>query len=100
MFTFVLTKLILSCFTKSPWFFALAALALAANSQISWAAESLRFGFSGATATQLAGAIAVEQKLFALHGVNVEFTQSAGTTMIPPGACPPPRGPRRARGDG
>ena len=39
-------------------------------------------GFSGATATQLAGSIAVEQKLFDLYGVNVEFTQSAGTTMI------------------
>jgi ABC-type nitrate/sulfonate/bicarbonate transport system substrate-binding protein len=47
-----------------------------------WGAESLRFGFSGATATQLAGSIAVEQKLFELYGVNVEFTQSAGTTMI------------------
>jgi len=79
---FVLTKLILSCFAKSPFFFVLAGVALAANSQILCAAESLRFGFSGATATQLAGSIAVEQKLFALHGVNVEFTQSAGTTMI------------------
>ena len=47
-----------------------------------WSAESLRLGFSGATATQLAGAIAVEQKLFDLYGVNVEFIQSAGTTMI------------------
>jgi len=45
-------------------------------------AETLRLGFSGATATQLAGAIAVEQKLFDIYGVNVEFTQSAGTTMI------------------
>ncbi len=47
-----------------------------------WGAESVRFGFSGATATQLAGSIAVEQKLFELYGVKVEFTQSAGTTMI------------------
>ena len=47
-----------------------------------WSAESLRLGFSGATATQLAGSIAVEQKLFDLYGVNVEFIQSAGTTMI------------------
>ena len=47
-----------------------------------WSAESLRFGFSGATATQLAGAIAMEQKLFERYGVRVEFTQSAGTTMI------------------
>ena len=82
MFAFVPRKLISSCFAKSPSFFVLAGLALAANSQILWAAESLRFGFSGATATQLAGSIAIEQKLFALYGVNVDFTQSAGTTMI------------------
>jgi ABC-type nitrate/sulfonate/bicarbonate transport system substrate-binding protein len=55
---------------------------LAYNCAIVWGAESLRLGFSGATATQLAGALAVEQKLFELYGVNVEFTQSAGTTMI------------------
>ena len=47
-----------------------------------WGAETLQFGFSGATATQLAGSLAVEHKLFDLYGVNVEFTQSAGTTMI------------------
>ena len=46
------------------------------------AAESLRLGYSGATATQLAGTLAVEQKLFELYGVNVELIQSAGTTMI------------------
>ncbi len=45
-------------------------------------AESLRLGFSGATATQLAGALALEHKLFELYGVNVEFVQSAGSTMI------------------
>ena len=39
-------------------------------------------GFSGATATQLAGYLAVDQKLFDIYGVNVELTQSAGTTMI------------------
>lgn len=46
------------------------------------AAEVLRLGFSGASATQLAGYLAVEQKLFDIYGVNVELTQSAGTTMI------------------
>jgi len=46
------------------------------------AAETLRLGFSGATPTQLAGALAVEQKLFELYGVNVELNQSAGLTMI------------------
>lgn len=55
---------------------------LAHNGAIVWGAESLRLGFSGATATQLAGSLAVEQKLFDLYGVNVELTQSAGTTMI------------------
>lgn len=58
------------------------AFALWHTSAIVWGAESLRFGFSGATATQLAGAMAVEQKLFEHYGANVEFTQSAGTTMI------------------
>ena len=47
-----------------------------------WGAESLRLGFSGASATQLAGYLAVDQKLFDLYGVNVELTQSAGITMI------------------
>lgn len=46
------------------------------------AAAPLRLGFSGATATQLAGTLAIEQKLFDIYGVNVEFVQSAGTTMI------------------
>jgi ABC-type nitrate/sulfonate/bicarbonate transport system substrate-binding protein len=55
---------------------------LAYNCVIVWGAESLRLGFSGATATQLAGSLAVEQKLFDLYGVNVELMQSAGTTMI------------------
>lgn len=59
-----------------------AVFALSHTSAMVWAAESLRFGFSGATATQLAGAIAVEQKLFERYGAHVEFTQSAGTTMI------------------
>jgi ABC-type nitrate/sulfonate/bicarbonate transport system substrate-binding protein len=61
---------------------ALAACIVAAGIATLCHAETLRLGFSGATATQLAGAIAVEQKLFELYGVNVEFTQSAGTTMI------------------
>jgi ABC-type nitrate/sulfonate/bicarbonate transport system substrate-binding protein len=71
-----------SVFTKSPAILALAAFMLAHNGGIVWGAESLRLGFSGASATQLAGTIAVEQKLFDLYGVNVEFIQSAGTTMI------------------
>jgi NitT/TauT family transport system substrate-binding protein len=62
--------------------FALVAFMLTHNCVIVWAAESLRLGFSGATATQLAGYLAVEQKLFDIYGVNVELTQSAGTTMI------------------
>lgn len=45
-------------------------------------AETLRLGFSGATANQLAGALAVEQNLFELYGVKVELNQSAGLTMI------------------
>jgi ABC-type nitrate/sulfonate/bicarbonate transport system substrate-binding protein len=61
-------------------------LALAAfmlhNCAIVWGAESLRLGFSGASANQLAGYLAVDQKLFDIYGVNVELTQSAGTTMI------------------
>lgn len=60
----------------------LVAFTLAHNGTIVSAAESLRLGYSGATATQLAGTLAVEQKLFELYGVNVEFVQSAGTTMI------------------
>ena len=55
---------------------------LAHNCVIVWGAESLRLGFSGASATQLAGYLAVDQKLFDIYGVNVELTQSAGTTMI------------------
>src|SRR6185437_6426374 len=68
--------------TKSVRVLALAICVLANCRAIVWSAESLRFGFSGATATQLAGALAVEQKLFERYGTNVEFTQSAGTTMI------------------
>ena len=62
--------------------FALGAFIIAHNCTIVWGAESLRLGFSGASATQLAGYLAVEQKLFDIYGVNVELTQSAGTTMI------------------
>jgi len=67
---------------KSRAIIALAAVILAHGGAIVWGAESLRLGFSGATATQLAGTIAVEQKLFELYGGNVEFIGSAGTTMI------------------
>ena len=68
--------------TKAYRLLAFAAVIFAHNGAALWGAESLRLGFSGATATQLAGSIAVEQKLFELYGVNVEFIQSAGTTMI------------------
>jgi ABC-type nitrate/sulfonate/bicarbonate transport system substrate-binding protein len=69
-------------FAKSAALLTLAAFMLAHNCALVWGAETLRFGFSGATATQLAGSLAVEHKLFEIYGVNVEFTQSAGTTMI------------------
>ena len=69
-------------FANAPAFLVLAASMLVHDCRIVWSAETLRFGFSGATATQLAGSIAVEQKLFDRYGVTVEFTQSAGTTMI------------------
>jgi ABC-type nitrate/sulfonate/bicarbonate transport system substrate-binding protein len=78
----MLSKNIFICFAKSPVLLTLAVFVLAHNCAIVWGAESLRLGFSGATATQLAGSIAVEQRLFDLYGVNVELTQSAGTTMI------------------
>lgn len=60
----------------------LAALAVIAVFASAAAAETLRLGYSGATASQLAGALAVEQKLFDLYGVSVELNQSAGLTMI------------------
>jgi ABC-type nitrate/sulfonate/bicarbonate transport system substrate-binding protein len=75
-------KSIFSFYTKSSTVLALALFMLAHNCVIAWGAESLRLGFSGASATQLAGYLAVEQKLFDFYGVNVELTQSAGTTMI------------------
>src|SRR5262249_59844251 len=78
----MVSKNIFICFAKSPVLVALAAFVFAYNCAIVWGAESLRLGFSGATATQLAGSIAVEQKLFDLYGVDVQLTQSAGTTMI------------------
>jgi ABC-type nitrate/sulfonate/bicarbonate transport system substrate-binding protein len=72
-------------FSSLAHWFALLALTLTMlvhSGVMVWAAESLRLGFSGATATQLAGSLAVEHKLFELYGANVEFIQSAGTTMI------------------
>jgi ABC-type nitrate/sulfonate/bicarbonate transport system substrate-binding protein len=78
----MLAKNIFSVFAKPAALFALVAFVLAHNCAIVWGAESLRLGFSGATSTQLAGYLAVEHKLFDIYGVNVEFTQSAGTTMI------------------
>src|SRR5262245_62824615 len=78
----MVSKNLFICFAKSPVLLTLAVFVFAYNCAIVWGAESLRLGFSGATATQLAGSIAVEQKLFDLYGVNVELTQSAGTTMV------------------
>src|SRR5215471_925676 len=78
----MVSKNIFIYFAKFPVLLTLAVFVFAYNCAIVWGAETLRLGFSGATATQLAGSIAVEQKLFDLYGVTVEFTQSAGTTMI------------------
>jgi NMT1/THI5 like protein len=61
---------------------AFALLALALFIARAAEAEVLRLGYSGATPTQLAGALAVEQKLFEHYGVSVELNQSAGLTMI------------------
>jgi NitT/TauT family transport system substrate-binding protein len=72
----------ISPFAKSAALFALVAFMLVHGCVSLWGAESLRLGFSGASATQLAGYLAIDQKLFELYGVNVELTQSAGTTMI------------------
>src|SRR5258707_8361384 len=69
-------------FAKSFAFLTLAAFMLAHTCAMVWGAETLQFGFSGATATQLAGSLAVAHKLFLIYGVNVEFTQSAGTVLI------------------
>ena len=78
----MLSKKIFSFLAKSSALLAFAAFMLTHNGTIVWGAESLRLGFSGASATQLAGYLAVDQKLFDIYGVNVELTQSAGTTMI------------------
>ena len=78
----MVAKNIFCFFAKPSALLALAAVMLAHSCVSVWGAESLRLGFSGASATQLAGYLAVDQKLFDLYGVNVELTQSAGTTMI------------------
>ena len=78
----MLAKTVFSSFTTSSTLLVFAASMLTHNCRIVWGAESLRLGFSGASATQLAGYLAVDQKLFDIYGVNVELTQSAGTTMI------------------
>ncbi len=72
----------LSFFMKSLAVLALTASIFTHSFVIAGAAESLRLGFSGASATQLAGYLAVDQKLFDIYGLNVELIQSAGTTMI------------------
>jgi ABC-type nitrate/sulfonate/bicarbonate transport system substrate-binding protein len=68
-------------YKNSLAFVTLAAFILTSSSLVA-AAETLKLGFSGGSATQLAGYLAVDQKLFDIYGVNVELTQSAGTTMI------------------
>jgi ABC-type nitrate/sulfonate/bicarbonate transport system substrate-binding protein len=78
----MLSKNFLSFFVKSFRLFVLTAFIAACNCAIIDAAEILKLGFSGASATQLAGYLAVDQKLFDIYGVNVELTQSAGLTMI------------------
>ena len=78
----MVAKNIFFFFAKPSALLAFVAFMLAHNCVIVWGGESLRLGFSGASATQLAGYLAVDQKLFELYGVNVELTQSAGTTMI------------------
>src|SRR5262250_1013828 len=78
----MVSKNLFICFAKSPVLLASLVFVFAYGCVIGWCAESLRLGFSGATATQLAGSLALEQKLFDLYGVRVEFTQSAGITMI------------------
>jgi ABC-type nitrate/sulfonate/bicarbonate transport system substrate-binding protein len=78
----MLLKNIFSSFANVRALLAFTAFMLAHHCVIVWGAESLRLGFSGASATQLAGYLAVDQKLFDLYGVHVELTQSAGTTMI------------------
>jgi len=78
----MLAQNIFSFLAKTSALLAFAAFMLGYNFAIGWGAESLRLGFSGASATQLAGYLAVDQKLFDIYGVNVELTQSAGTTMI------------------
>src|SRR4030095_15680314 len=64
------SKDILFFFTKSFEILALTAVIVIHNCAIAEAAEPLRLGFSGASATQLAGYL------------NVELTQSGGTTMM------------------
>ncbi len=64
----MLSKNMLSFFMKSLGFLALTAFVVAHNCVIAGAAETLRLGFSGASATQLAGYLAVEQKLFDIYG--------------------------------
>ncbi len=76
------SKDILSFFTKSFEILTLTAFIVTHACVIAEAAETLRLGFSGASATQLAGYLAVDQKLFDIYTVNVELVQSAGTTMI------------------
>jgi len=73
---------ILFLFAKPVGLVALTTFIFTHTSASAGTAEALRLGFSGASATQLAGYLAVEQKLFDIYGVNVELTQSAGTTMI------------------
>jgi ABC-type nitrate/sulfonate/bicarbonate transport system substrate-binding protein len=78
----MLSKNIFAFFRNASTLLAFTAFMLAQDAVIVWGAESLRLGFSGASATQLAGYLAVDQKLFELYGLPVELTQSAGITMV------------------
>lgn len=77
----MLAKFSFSSSAKLSTLLALAAFVLPHNCAVAWGAEPLRLGFFGASANQLAGYLAVDQKLFDIYGVNVELTQSAGTTI-------------------
>src|SRR5215472_7511305 len=75
---------ILFLLAKPFGFVALTTFIFTHTSASAGAAEVLRLGFSGASATQLAGYLAVEQKLVDIYRVHVEVTQEPGTRMIGP----------------
>ncbi len=72
----------LNSFKRALAILVLVALILVQVSSMVEAAGSLKLGFSGASSSQMAGYIAMDQKLFARYGVDVDLAQSGGTTMI------------------